>query len=389
MSKTIIPALTFHAKSYIILEELINDMAKYWSDGKQLLFDGILRDHIRRIDPSLANSCAAAEKEHLTKPEEDNKTFLKWLCKYPGINELYWLGKNYGTLKNLGTVLSTNSADERLNNLLMYMLHSQLLSIFIKSSGGTQDLIDKVKYLERAVNKTDSMFAKQNALKMLTVFLNGNYSFHFDGQVFRIPADLANYLQQYADISKSALSRKISPLFQDDYNFDPDFEAWIVMHGYQHELTLWKGRFQENQGDSLDDEFILDEAQEEIQEARFQSDSEFSNSVAGFEDKFVDLLKNYGDRIEDPTAFNALMGDYFPQYKIQTFLLMALYRMDIVKAIMDTEEINELTVARFEKRLVKDYGVKEAFAKWAVYEWGHCYGDVILHKKCTIQLELE
>ena len=79
MGKTIIPALAFHGKSYIVLEELVNDMALYWTEGKQFLFDGTLRNHVRRIDQSFANSCTSAEKEYQAKPDEGSKIFLKWL----------------------------------------------------------------------------------------------------------------------------------------------------------------------------------------------------------------------------------------------------------------------------------------------------------------------
>ena len=135
-----------------------------------------------------------------------------------------------------------------------------------------------------------------------------------------------------------------------------------------------------------DMDIFLDEDEETIREARVQSDSDFSKSIDGFEDKFIDLLKQYQDRMDDPIAFNALMNDYFPTNKLQSYLLMALYRMDIVKAIRDATELTEPLTARFEKRLVKDFGVKEAFAKWAVGVWCHCYGELVLSKKNSVPI---
>ncbi len=384
MSVTTIPALSFHGGSYTVLEDLVNDMAAQWAEGKQLLFDGTLRSHIRKSAPSIANSCATAEKEYSLNPNEGSQIFLKWLCRFPGIRGLYWQGKNYGDYKAIGTALQ-GLPDETLNKVLLFMLQSQLMSVFVKNVGAKDDLIENIKFLERCFNKTGSKFNRMNSLSMLEVFLNGTRTFSFDGHVFKTPAELAGHLQKSADISKSALSRKIQPLFQDSYNFDPYFEAWIVMHGFHHELTLWKGRFQEGQGDTDVLDFFLDEDEEEIREAREQSDSDFAKSVDGFEDKFIELLSNYSDRLDDPTAFNALISDYFPMNKLQAFLIMSLYRMDIMKAIRSSTELNEIVTARFEKRLVNDFGVKDSFAKWAVYEWCYIYGKEVLGKKASLQ----
>ena len=383
MSSTIISPISFHQQEFTVLDDLVNAMGMNWLEGRQLLFSGKLREHTRKVDPSFANSCASAEKESQLKANEGNRIYLKWLCKYPGIKGLYWQGYNYGGIKRISSTLVAR--DETLQKLLLHMLKAQFLNSFLKNLGGSDALVDNVRFLEKAYNKSDSKFSKRNALPILECLLNGNKSFSFAGRQFESPKDLAAYLQTFADTSKSALSRTIQPLFQDEFNFDPRFEAWIIMHGFQHELTLWKGRFQEGQGSSDDvEEFFLEEEQEQIVEARQQLESEFVKTLDGFEDKFIDLLKQYQDRMDDPIAFNALMNDYFPTNKLQSYLLMALYRMDIVKAIRDAIELTEPLTARFEKRLVKDFGVKEAFAKWAVGEWCHCYGALVLSKKNSV-----
>ena len=275
--------------------------------------------------------------------------------------------------------------DETLQKLLLHMLKAQYLNSFLKNLGGSDELVDNVRFLEKAYNKSDSKFSKRNALPILEYLLNGNKSFSFAGRQFESPKDLAAYLQSFADTSKSDLSRVIQPLFQDQFNFDPSFEAWIIMHGFQHELTLWKGRFQEGQGGSEDVEDIFpEEEHEQIIEAKQQLESEFVKTIDGFDNKFIDLLKQNQNHMDDPVAFNALMNDCFPTYKLQSYLLMALYRMDIVKTIRDAIELTEGLMVRFEKRLIKDFGIKETFAKWAVGEWCHCYGEVVLGKKNSV-----
>lgn len=277
MSDSTIAAFPFMQATYTDLDDLVNDMAAHWEEGKALLFSGKLREHVRKSHPSLANACSAVEKEYAQQPEEADHLFLQWLCKYPGIRGLYYQGKAYGGLPDLAAVLSgkvtaktasystkaapdTKSASSatkaapdvksasskaELQKLLHHLLLTQLLCTLLKNLGAKQELLDNVRFLEKECAKTNTKFAPENAIPMLEVFLNDRKTLLFDGQTFQSPAELARYLQEFADISKSALSRKIQPLFQNNDNFAPSFEAFILMHGFAHELTLWKGRFQE------------------------------------------------------------------------------------------------------------------------------------------------
>lgn len=384
MSSTAIPSFTFLEQDYTVLEELVNAMGMNWQEGRQLLYSGQLREHTRKVLPSFANSCALAEKDFQSNSNEGNRIFLKWLCKYAGIRNLYWQGANYGGIKRIAATLAS-AHEETLEKLLHHMLKTQLLDAFLKNIGGTDELVENVRFLEKAYNKSNSRFSKHTALTILECILAGEKVFAFAGRQFKTPSDLAAYLQISADTSKETLSRTIQPLFQDDYNFEPRFEAWIIMHGYHHELMLWKGHFQEGQGDAEDIEDIyFDDEQEHVLEARQQPEPDFEKSLEGFEDKFLDLLSKYHDRIDNPTMFSGLMSDYFPMNKLQSYLLIALYRMDIIKALRDASELTSLLTVRFEKRLIKDYGVKESFAKWAVEVWCHCYGELILKKSNSI-----
>ena len=63
---------------------------------------------------------------------------------------------------------------------------------------------------------------------------------------------------------------------------------------------------------------------------------------------------------------------------------MALYRMDIVRALREADEITEMLTARFEQRLIRDFGTRELYAKWAVAMWCRCYGKAVLHKACAL-----
>ena len=208
-------------------------------------------------------------------------------------------------------------------------------------------------------------------------------SFSFEGRDFSSPKDLAAYLQGYADRSPKALAKAVRPLFTDENNLDPRFEAWALMHGFGHELTLWKVRYQEGRGNKDDgpEDFVFDEDREPLMEAREQTPEEFALAVEGFDDRFVELLTRFAERIGDPKIFEGLMSDYFPDNRLQCYLLLKLYRMEIMRAIRETEEIDSILTARFEKRLTDDFGVGASFAGWAVGAWCRCYGERVLNKK--------
>ena len=238
------PSFVFAQKDYTVLEDLINNMGIQWEEGKRILFNGTLRAHVRKLDLPFANNCASAERAYTNSPDKGDHIFLGWLCGCPGIMGLYWKGIDYGNIKTLSIALS-GSQNITLENLLLDMLKRKILSRFVMNNGGEESLINNVRFLEESFNKSRAVFPKKNAIPMLEVFFSGRKKFKFDGQVMTTPMDLANYLQLYADKSKDALSKKIQPLFQDDYNFDPYFEAWIIMQGFQRELERWKTRFQE------------------------------------------------------------------------------------------------------------------------------------------------
>ena len=279
-----IPTLIFQGNCFQTAEALVNAMGMDWNPGKKLLFSGELRQRLTKkhtlddeTEPEtdglsdFVKSCTWAENACTEKPKAGNAIYLRWLCMQPGIHGLYWQGRNFGGLKDLGKALQ-DEPDPLLSRLILHMLRSQYLSQFLDRLGGSEELRDHVRYLEKQTGRAGARFRPENALSMLAVFLNGCRTFSFHDHIFRKAADLAAYLQPFADESKAALSAVIQPLFQDSDHFAPAFEAWIMMQGYHHELTLWKGRFQESaelvsepdMEDDLSD--MPDEAEEALEE---------------------------------------------------------------------------------------------------------------------------
>ena len=381
MSDTVIDAFVFMGGTYTSLDSLVNAMGIHWMAGRKILFDGTLREHIKKANSTLAGACAAAEKEYRDKNNEGNRIYFRWLCSYPGIRSMYWRGKDLGGLDAVTD--SLKKGDEEMRKLVLYLMKEQVFHNLVLSLGGRDALSTQVRYLERAYNKRDSAFERDGVIPMLECVLKGDRTFAFEGCGFSSPKDLAAYLQEYADRSRKELAKAVKPLFSDENNLDPRFEAWILMHGFQHELTLWKVRYQDGRGDKDDgpEDFVFDEDREPLMEVREQTPEEFALAVEGFDDRFTEVLTLYADRIGDPKIFEGLMSDYFPANRLQCYLLIKLYQMEIMRAIQDTAEIDSILKARFEKRLTEDFGVAAPFAGWAVAAWCRCYGERVLNKK--------
>ena len=377
---------TFNNKNYSTITTLANAMGREWDAGRAFLFSGQLRAQVRAIDKTLANSCQYYEKKYHEEPKKSSLLFLKWLTRIPGVTHLYWQGKDFGDIDKLCSSIKTDY-DQTTSKLLTFMLQEQILSDFVKSAGRSETVVENVEYLERSYNKKGTKFNRTNSLRLLYVILKEDQFFLFDGQQFSTVQELASYLQTLADQSKDRIAAKVYRLFQDDANFTPEFEGWLLTKGYMKELTAWKDKFQASADlDSFDEEQVLLEDVEERREAQKQGNQEFAANAVSFDTKFTSLLENHPDAIESEQRFNGLLKDVFPDSYLQVYLIITLYKMDIVKAIQEAEELTDYFSSRFVNRMVKDFGIKEDFAKWAASMWCVCYGERVLNKRSRVSI---
>ena len=376
----------FNQRVYKTIPELVNAMGSSWNDGRTFLFNGGFRNQIKNTDKALANSCAYLEKKWKDNPKKGNLLFLQWIVKMPGVRNLYWMGKNYGDLDHVNSLLKPPLSDES-RRLFTLMIQEQILSEFVKNSGRNERTVSNVRHLERCYIKPDTKFNKSNIFAILQVILREEKVFNYDGEQFRSVQELSAYLQKYADRSKELLSLKVSGLFQNDANFIPAFEGWLLNLGYQKELALWKDRFQAGTSDNANDDAFVDLEEVETQkQAKDQDNADFSQNAKLYDVEFIKLLEKYPDSVSDTIRFNGMLNDCFPGKNLQNFLIVSLYKMDIIKALNDASELNEMFASRFIKRMVTDFGVKEDFARWAVSIWCVCYGETILKKRNRVSL---
>ena len=375
----------FGGNQYQTITALANAMAVNWTEGRDFLLSGRFRAETGGSDKRALASAVWAEKKYNEDPSKGNLLFLKWLIRTPGVTNLYWMGRSYGDLDHVCNLMKSDDSEEAVK-LILFMIQEQIFGDFVQTSGKKDSVTGAVRYLERCYAKKDTSFNRRNILPLMLAVLEDRKTFEFDGQQFRTVQELAAYLQKFADTSKKALSRKAAGLYQDDANFTPEFEGWLLSLGYQKAVSAWKDRFQagSSQDDSFDSDLVLLEDVELREEAGGDGGDDFGSKAEKFETAFTRMLEEYPECLESADRFKAYMSDLIPDNDLQVYLIHNLYKMDIARAIREADEITELFPARFTSRLVGDFGVSAGLAKWAASVWCVCYGERVLKKKNSV-----
>ncbi|MBQ8054129.1 MAG: hypothetical protein IJ198_10055 [Lachnospiraceae bacterium] len=382
-------AYKFGENSYPTTAALANAMAVNWSEGRDFLVRGAFRAEVGGSDKRALASAVWAEKKYNEDPSKGNLLFLKWLVKNPGVTNLYWMGRSCGDLDHVCALIKADPQSDQKEEtvkLVLFMIQEQIFGDFVQTSRRKDSVVAAVRYLERCYARKESKFNRGNILPLMLAVLEEKKIFEFDGQQFRTVQELASYLQKFADISKKALSKKAAGLYQDDANFTPEFEGWLLTLGYQKALSAWKDRFQAGEAEegSFDADLVLLEDIELREEAGGDGGDDFTVKARQFEDAFTKMLEEHPQCLESAARFKAYMSDLLPDNDLQAYLILCLYKMDIARAIEEADELTQLFPARFVSRLVSDFGVSQPLARWAASVWCVCYGDRVLKKKNSV-----
>ena len=375
----------FGGNQYQTVAALANAMAVNWNEGRNFLLSGAFRAETGGSDKRALASAVWAEKKYNEDPSKGNLLFLKWLIRTPGVTNLYWMGRSYGDLDHICVLMKSDNSEEAVK-LILFMIQEQIFGDFVQTSGRKDSVTAAVRYLERCYARKESRFNRRNILPLMLAVLEDRKVFEYDGLKFRTVQELAAYLQKFADISKKALSRKAAGLYQDDANFTPEFEGWLLCLGYQKALSAWKDRFQagESEDSSFDADLVLLEDVELKEEAGGDGGDDFSSKAEKFETAFTAMLEEHPESLESAAKFKAYMSDLMPDNDLQVYLIHNLYKMVIARSIREADEITELFPARFVSRLVGDFGVSSGLARWAASVWCVCYGERVLKKKNSV-----
>lgn len=379
-------AYEFNDRTYDSVTALVDAMESDWERGKAYLLGGAFRAGVGGDDKSLTSSASYYERKFREDPSKGNLYYLKWLMKVPGKRQLCWMGRKYGNLDRIRSVIGKDTEGD-LNKLVLLMLQEQIFGDFVLKSGAGEQVAGNVRYLERCVNRKASKFNRANILPLLRGILENRRVMSYDGKVFRTAAELAAYLQTFADRSRKEISAKAAAFYQDDSNLVPEFEAWLLNLGYQRAVSAWRDRFQITDDDRAGTD--PDSAEgfvklEDIEGDGAQSAADSGDLIADsreFEDRFTSMLRDHPQCLESEQRLTAFMADLIKDNRLQKYLITVLYRMDIARAISEADTLTEILVSRFLMRMTTDFGISEEYAKWAAAVWCECYGEKILNKK--------
>ena len=390
MSEQFNKPIKFQGNSYRDPDILTEAMAMDWDAGRKMLFSGSFSSALRQENKALASAADSARREYQNRPENGDLLFWKFIYRHGKIKRLYWKRHCFGNWKRVSSLMRQGN-DHELNRFTTGLLKEQLFSVYAKSAGASEQTIESIRYIEKCHNRMNSSYRKSLSRVILATVMDGNENFTFDGHVFKTVEEFSACLQDLTNGSKERFEHKIRMLFYDEHNLDPNFTGWLLNKGHSKALEAWNRKYQGDSGNNDDDgddgDNIVRQELTGFTDMLNEKDVDFARDVLGFEQEFTQFLQSCEDALEDAQRFTGLIKDIFPTRPLQMNLLLTVYKMDIVRAIRDASEMNQVFANRFEKRLVRDFGVKQNFAKWAVSIWCVCLGEQVLGKPCRISVE--
>ena len=205
-------SFVFLDQEYTDLEELLRVMAEHWEEGKEILFDGSLPEHIREMSPDFSAICSDAKKEsvsilQITEDEKADLAYFIWLLRMPGERPFLWKGEKMEEFEPVAGLL------------------------------------------RQLCRQETSYYQRRYVFPLMHEFLFGDKEFLFEGQSFTDTDSLADWLQKTADQSPARLRSKGSKLFLDDTHLDPVFCGWLMRQGKLEAIEAWNRKYQKETGD--------------------------------------------------------------------------------------------------------------------------------------------
>ena len=229
----------FDGKKHSNLNELVPALAKNWLEGKKHLTRKLLSEFFRRFDPELASYCMDAEEE-IQRGEDSDFAFWKVLYKLaPDLEEFFWKGKKYSSLKKFGQdmLIKLRLADMSNKNFWDEVINWRLLSQYLEIHSQPQKIIDGVKALE---NTNRDRRNERIKYYLLAYLLMGKKELRVEENNFSTTEELAEHMNNLLGDSFATFEKFCYKLIYSKNALNEEFEAWLISLGKRNELNSWK-----------------------------------------------------------------------------------------------------------------------------------------------------
>ena len=229
----------FDGKKHSNINELVPALAKNWLEGKKHLTRKLLSEFFRRFDPELASYCMDAEEE-IQRGEDSDFAFWKVLYKLaPDLEEFFWKGKKYSSLKKFGQdmLIKLRLADMSNKNFWDEVINWRLLSQYLEIHSQPQKIIDGVKALE---NTNRDRRDERIKYYLLAYLLMGKKELRVEEKNFSTTEELAEHMNDLLGDSFATFEKFCYKLIYSKNALNEEFEAWLISLGKRNELNIWK-----------------------------------------------------------------------------------------------------------------------------------------------------
>lgn len=229
----------FNGKNYDDIDSLALALAENWSKGKYDFEHQILSRFFSAHDTEIARLCINAEFER-NKNKNSSKTFFNLIYKLsPSMEEFFWKGKFYQSLKEFGQEILSSLRRADMSNQEFWddVLANNLVSRYLEIHSQEKNFVDAVKSLENtnADRKEDRMKYYRFAY-----YLIGGAELQIDGKTFSSADELVEYINQLLSVSAENFHAFCLKLMDKNYKLTEEFEAWLIALGNRSNLESWK-----------------------------------------------------------------------------------------------------------------------------------------------------
>lgn len=228
------------------IHSLADTLTKDWEKGKNKLSGGALTEYFSSYDPEIADICKKAQEKILAEPMDADVIFLSFLYEIdPSLSGFYKKGKFYESFSAFGeemleALYHRDTTDRPYWNAI---LRQHFLTAHMERLFGKTDRLKEAEALEDAFLDEDqnerTFILREYAMAYL---IAGEICFRTEDEKLKNISELTEYMKKLRDTSYEALKDFCHTLVDANAVLDEQLEAFLIAHGKQEELIVWRNR---------------------------------------------------------------------------------------------------------------------------------------------------